>query len=206
MIIRDDEKMIAKRNKLARKVFVKGSKNKLRSLIDLLNQDPDVQRLVLCGSRVDYNYCLGSNKLCLGIVALPGGYRPGRMPAYHPHQTEIKVPIYGKLYLETYTPKQGIKKLILQQGQKEYFATQKNVCHRIVAPKGGYKNEAFIDVKTQVGKEPRVIGVRDEKNPAAGCATCRYHGQNPQECPILQSYLKELKNEKRRGRDYQSKK
>ena len=120
MITQDKPERLNKRDAILDHIFIHGTENSLRELINMLNKDSEITSLWFCGSRIDHMRCLGSEEIGWGISALPNDFDKAKMPKYHPHQVEIMVPIYGSVIIETYHPGAGIKQIEIQQGKSDY--------------------------------------------------------------------------------------
>lgn len=193
MITLGTPKQFSKQNEMLDLIF-NGTSNSLRELVNLLNNDQEVSSIWFCGNRIEHNRCLGSEEIGWGIAVLPNSFDQFKMPQYHPHQAEIIIPICGTVRIDTYHMEGGLKQIEIQRGRQDYQVIERVICHRVKKPENGYREAAFFYLKTNIAASPQGIGVRDLQTPEAGCRDCEYHGDDPRQCPMFQSFLEDLKN------------
>jgi len=147
----------------------------LDTLLRLMREKGEqASAIYLCGTRLDSDFCFGSNDLGLAISVLPQDGRKAAEPGYHPGSTEVYVTFQGSLVIELLD--NGIVSETL--GQFNVAVIPPAQCHRI-------RNEperqtASLIVKTNPHHKPGVVR----------CADCTYY-KSPDECPLRRSWDKE---------------
>jgi len=149
----------------------------LNELIKLMRERGETA-VYLCGTRLDSDYCFGSNELGTAISALPQDGEKAAEPGFHPGSTEVYVIFQGSLIMESL--KSG--HLCTQNcGQFDVVVIPPGQCH-------GVRNEqereaASFIVKTNPHHKPSILR----------CNKCSYYS-DPNKCPVYMSWLRE-KNE-----------
>jgi mannose-6-phosphate isomerase-like protein (cupin superfamily) len=133
--------------------------------------------IYLCGSRLDNDYCFGSDDLGLLICKLPRGGAKAGIPGYHPGSTEVWIIVQGNLTLG------WLDKGTLQSRRctrSDVVVISPGQCHRVLdAP---HREAASLIVKTNLRHQPGVVR----------CQQCAHYSV-PAECPLRVSWLEEKK-------------
>jgi hypothetical protein len=129
----------------------------------------------LCGTRVDNEYCFGSEDLGLLISKYPKGGAKAGVPGYHPGSTETWVILQGRLTLG-WLDEGGLRSRTCSRS--DVVVLPPGVCHR--ALDASSRVAAALIVKTNLRHKPGV----------ARCQACTYYPA-PAECPLRESWLQE---------------
>jgi mannose-6-phosphate isomerase-like protein (cupin superfamily) len=131
----------------------------------------------LCGSRLDNDYCFGSEDVGMLLSVLPEDARKAAEPGYHPGSTEVYVTFQGSLVMECLEngrveerPVDENNALVLPAGQ----------CHRVRYD--GQHKAASLIIKTNLRHQPGVVR----------CDNCTYY-RDKTACPVFQSWNAETK-------------
>lgn len=190
MIRKDRKGRLARRDEIMNRIFSDSMDNSLKDLLNFLSHHKEFASMWFCGSRIDHSRCIGSESIGWGISALPNDIDKASMPKYHPHQVEIMIPIQGSVCVETYTPHDGLDQTTIKQGKCDYAAIKSSVCHRIRQFQSASDHAAFFFVKTNVGREPREVGVLSSNNTNDACLGCIYHADKYR-CIMFRSFQDE---------------
>ncbi|PEN13182.1 hypothetical protein CRI94_11095 [Longibacter salinarum] len=126
----------------------------------------------LCGSRVDNDFCFGSEDVGVLLSVLPEDNPKAAVPGYHPGSTEVYVTFQGQLTME-YLDDGALQTREVKQ--YETAVLPPGQCHRI-RPEVG-RRAASLVVKTNLSHEPGVVR----------CDDCGYFS-DPTDCPLHRSW------------------
>lgn len=146
----------------------------LNRLIELMRERGE-SAIYLCGTRLDSDYCFGSDDLGTAISALPQDGEKAAEPGFHPGSTEVYVIFQGSLVMEFLEDGH----LSTQNcGQFDVVVIPPGQCHRV---RNELEREAasFI-VKTNPHHKPGVLR----------CDKCSCYS-DPKKCPVHTSWLRE---------------
>lgn len=129
----------------------------------------------LSGSRLDNDYCFGSEDVGMLLSVLPEDATKAAEPGYHPGSTEVYLTFQGNLVMEC-----------LENGHVQEKSVDDNAvlvvspgqCHRV--RHDGQRQAASLIVKTNLRHHPSVVR----------CDTCTYYPDRTT-CPLFQRWTVE---------------
>ena len=139
--------------------------------------------LYLSGTRLDNDYCFGSQELALLLSVLPEDAPKAAEPGYHPGSTEVYVTFQGSLELEYL--QEGLLQRRTVGGHDDVLVISPGQCHRVCRNDPGAA--ASLIAKTNPGYKPGVIR----------CAECGYYA-DASLCPLNQSWTRERADDRDR--------
>lgn len=132
--------------------------------------------IYLCGTRLDHNYCLGSDDISFTISVLPQDGCKAATPGYHPGSTEMYVAFQGSLIIESLKSGSITSEV---SGQFNFVVLPPGQCHRVrYEPQ---REAASLIIKTNPHHEPKVIR----------CQECTYYKHPDEDCFLCKSWLQE---------------
>jgi mannose-6-phosphate isomerase-like protein (cupin superfamily) len=145
----------------------------LQNLINLMRSTGEAA-VYFSGTRLDSDYCFGSEEVGLVLSVLPEDGLKAAQPGYHPGSMEVYVTFQGSLTMEYLDEGEVIVTevkpniaLILPPGQ----------CHRVC---NNGTEAASVVVKTNLRHQPGVVR----------CGVCEYFTR-PEDCALYQSWNRE---------------
>ena len=145
----------------------------LQNLINLMRSTGEAA-VYFSGTRLDSDYCFGSEEVGLVLSVLPEDGLKAAQPGYHPGSMEVYVTFQGSLTMEYLDEGEVIVTevkpniaLILPPGQ----------CHRVC---NNGTEAASVVVKTNLRHQPGVVR----------CGVCEYFPR-PEDCALYQSWKRE---------------
>jgi len=146
----------------------------LNQLLELMRMQGETA-VYLSGTRLDSDFCFGSNDLGVAISVLPEDGAKAAVPGYHPGSTEVYVVFQGALVMQLLDQNR-----VYTQGCKQFdvVVIKPGQCHRV-------RNEltnkaASLIIKTNLGHKPGVVR----------CDDCAYY-ENSEQCSMHSSWLQE---------------
>lgn len=127
----------------------------------------------LCGSRIDHDFCFGSEDIGFLVSTLPEDTPKASVPGYHPGSTEVYVTFQGRLTMEYLDNGQVRSRDVAQH---EVAVLPPGRCHRVLPATD--QPAASLIVKTNLGHKPGVVR----------CGDCEYF-QEPTACPLHQRWI-----------------
>jgi mannose-6-phosphate isomerase-like protein (cupin superfamily) len=126
----------------------------------------------LSGSRLDNDYCFGSEDVGMLISVLPEDAQKAAVPGYHPGSAEVYVTFQGSLTMETLVEGHVKERSV---STNEIFVLPPGQCHRVRF--NASQQAASLIAKTNLGHKPGVIR----------CDDCDYY-RDKTACPLFQSW------------------
>ncbi|HHP7239059.1 hypothetical protein [Longibacter sp.] len=126
----------------------------------------------LCGSRLDHDFCFGSEDIGVLLSVLPEDNAKAFVPGYHPGSTEVYVPFQGGLTIE-YLVDGDVE--TRDVARYETAVLPPGQCHRIQPNLD--RRAASLVVKTNLSHDPDVVR----------CADCGYF-KDPLDCSLHRSW------------------
>ena len=133
--------------------------------------------LYLAGSRLDNDYCFGSEDIGVLLSVLPEDARKAAEPGYHPGSTEVYVPFQGNLLMEFLEGAEVVDKAVGEHGVLVVPSAQ---CHRVRRDES--RQAASLIIKTNLRHKPAVIR----------CGQCVYF-PDKSACPLFRNWNAEAK-------------
>jgi mannose-6-phosphate isomerase-like protein (cupin superfamily) len=125
----------------------------------------------LSGTRLDNDFCFGSNDVGVLLSVLPQDAH-AHIPGYHPGSTEIYITFQGSLVMECLENGEVRDKTV---GANEVLVLPPGQCHRV--REDGQCEAASVIVKTNLSAKPSVIR----------CDACTYY-PNKTKCPLYRRW------------------
>jgi mannose-6-phosphate isomerase-like protein (cupin superfamily) len=165
-----EEERYEKQSELIRKALVSEG-HALDTLLEGMRESGE-SAVYLCGSRLDHDFCFGSEDVGVLLSVLPEDSAKAAVPGCHPGSTEAYVTFQGHLTIE-YLDHGRLETRDVEQ--YETVVLPPGQCHRIQPNLG--RRAASIVVKTNLSHEPGVVR----------CAECGYFS-DPADCSLHRSW------------------
>ena len=132
----------------------------------------------LSGSRLDNDYCFGSEDVGMLLSVLPEDATKAVEPGYHPGSTEVYLTFQGNLVMECLENGRVQEKPV---NENAVLVVPPGQCHRV--PYAGQRKAASLIVKTNLRHQPGVVR----------CDTCTYYPDKTT-CPLFQRWNVDKRN------------
>lgn len=144
------------------------------TLLDGMRESEE-SAVYLCGSRIDNEFCFGSEDIGFLVSALPEDAPKASVPGYHPGSTEVYVTFQGRLMIEYLEDREVQTRDV---SQHEVAVLPPGRCHRVLPVRD--EPAASLIVKTNLSHEPGVVR----------CSDCAYF-EDVVDCPLHRRWASE---------------